>query len=177
MIDEMVDIFNPGDQLRPQMRRGLRAGTFSPSAAGHCAVVQPHEYLQPGILPDILEEYPDVFERCARAAVVIERGDTRDGMREERSDFLPCTSEPREELIPERKKAARRVIIGVVCASGFEVARLMLTKLSNRLGDRATFRAYGKDEITPGVIADTDFFVSTLNLDSLGIDYQSGSAR
>jgi mannitol/fructose-specific phosphotransferase system IIA component (Ntr-type) len=75
-----------------------------------------------------------------------------------------------EERILERQKAARRVVIGIVCASGFGVARLMLTKLSNHLGDKATFRAYGKDEITKRVIEDTDFFVSTLNLDSLGID-------
>ena len=121
------------------------------------------------ILKDIREEYPDVFRRCALASKVIER-EVREVVHDEEIGFLAMHFGAAEERILERQKAARRVVIGVICASGFGVARLMLTKLSNHLGDKATFRAYGKDEITPDVIADTDFFVSTLNLDSLGID-------
>ena len=121
------------------------------------------------ILKDIREEYPDVFHRCAQASRIIER-ETHEQVHDEEIGFLAMHFGAAEERILERQKAARRVVIGVICASGFGVARLMLTKLSNHLGDKATFRAYGKDEITSGVIEDTDFFVSTLNLDSLGID-------
>ena len=168
MIDEMVDIFNPAISYDLKCDEDFVRGLLVHLRPVIVRLFNHMNIFNP-ILPDILEEYPDVFERCAEASAVIER-ETHETVCSEEIGFLAMHFGAAEERILERKKAARRVIIGVVCASGFGVARLMLTKLSNRLGDKATFRAYGKDEITPGVIADTDFFVSTLNLDSLGID-------
>ena len=158
MIDEMIEIFNPSISYELKCDEDFVRGLLV--------------HLRPVIVRlfnHIREEYPDVFERCALAAKVIER-ETREVVHDEEIGFLAMHFGAAEERILERQKAARRVVIGVICASGFGVARLMLTKLSNHLGEKATFRAYGKDEITPGVIEDTDFFVSTLNLDSLGID-------
>ena len=168
MIDEMVEIFNPSISYELKCDEDFVRGLLVHLRPVIVRLFNHMNIFNP-ILKDIREEYPDVFERCARAAKVIER-ETGQVVHEEEIGFLAMHFGAAEERILERQKAARRVIIGVVCASGFGVARLMLTKLSNHLGDKATFRAYGKDEITPGVIADTDFFVSTLNLDSLGID-------
>ena len=168
MIDEMVEIFNPSIAYELKCDEDFVRGLLVHLRPVIVRLFNHMNIFNP-ILADIREEYPDVFDRCARAARVIER-ETHETVREEEIGYLSMHFGAAEERILERQKAARRVIIGVVCASGFGVARLMLTKLSNNLGDRATFRAYGRDEITPGVIADTDFFVSTLNLDSLGID-------
>lgn len=168
MIDEMVEIFNPSISYELKCDEDFVRGLLVHLRPVIVRLYNHMNIFNP-ILNDIRHEYPDVFERCARAAKVIER-ETREVVREEEIGFLAMHFGAAEERILERQKAARRVVIGVICASGFGVARLMLTKLSNHLGDKATFRAYGKDEITPGVIADTDFFVSTLNLDSLGID-------
>ena len=168
MIDEMVEIFNPSISYDLKCDEDFVRGLLVHLRPVIVRLFNHMNIFNP-ILPDIREEYPDVFARCARAAKVIER-ETREAVREEEIGFLAMHFGAAEERILERRKTARRVVIGVICASGFGVARLMLTKLSNHLGDRATFRAYGRDEITAGVIADTDFFVSTLNLDSLGID-------
>ena len=168
MIDEMVEIFNPSISYELKCDEDFVRGLLVHLRPVIVRLYNHMNIFNP-ILNDIRHEYPDVFERCARAAKVIER-ETREVVREEEIGFLAMHFGAAEERILERQKTARRVVIGVICASGFGVARLMLTKLSNHLGDKATFRAYGKDEITPGVIADTDFFVSTLNLDSLGID-------
>ncbi|MBP3876044.1 MAG: BglG family transcription antiterminator [Lachnospiraceae bacterium] len=168
MIDEMIEIFNPSISYELKCDEDFVRGLLVHLRPVIVRLLNHMNIFNP-ILKDIREEYPDVFQRCAQASKVIER-ETHEQVREEEIGFLAMHFGAAEERILERQKAARRVVIGVICASGFGVARLMLTKLSNHLGDRATFRAYGKDEITPGVIEDTDFFVSTLNLDSLGID-------
>lgn len=168
MIDEMIEIFNPSISYELKCDEDFVRGLLVHLRPVIVRLLNHMNIFNP-ILKDIREEYPDVFQRCAQASKVIER-ETHEQVREEEIGFLTMHFGAAEERILERQKAARRVVIGVICASGFGVARLMLTKLSNHLGDRATFRAYGKDEITPGVIEDTDFFVSTLNLDSLGID-------
>lgn len=168
MIDEMIEIFNPSISYELKCDEDFFRGLLVHLRPVIVRLLNHMNIFNP-ILKDIREEYPDVFQRCAQASKVIER-ETHEQVREEEIGFLAMHFGAAEERILERQKAARRVVIGVICASGFGVARLMLTKLSNHLGDRATFRAYGKDEITPGVIEDTDFFVSTLNLDSLGID-------
>lgn len=168
MIDEMIEIFNPLISYELKCDEDFVRGLLVHLRPVIVRLLNHMNIFNP-ILKDIREEYPDVFRRCAQASKVIER-ETHEQVREEEIGFLAMHFGAAEERILEQQKAARRVVIGVICASGFGVARLMLTKLSNHLGDRATFRAYGKDEITPGVIEDTDFFVSTLNLDSLGID-------
>ena len=168
MIDEMIEIFNPSISYELKCDEDFVRGLLVHLRPVIVRLLNHMNIFNP-ILKDIREEYPDVFQRCAQASKVIER-ETHEQVREEEIGFLTMHFGAAEERILERQKAARRVVIGVICASGFGVARLMLTKLSNHLGDKATFRAYGKDEITPGVIEDTDFFVSTLNLDSLGID-------
>ncbi len=168
MIDEMIEIFNPSISYELKCDEDFVRGLLVHLRPVIVRLFNHMNIFNP-ILNDIREEYPDVFERCALAAKVIER-ETHEVVHDEEIGFLAMHFGAAEERILERQKAARRVVIGVICASGFGVARLMLTKLSNHLGEKATFRAYGKDEITPGVIEDTDFFVSTLNLDSLGID-------
>ena len=168
MIDEMVEIFNPSISYELKCDEDFVRGLLVHLRPVIVRLFNHMNIFNP-ILHDIQEEYPDVFRRCSMASSVIER-ETKEKVPAEEVGFLAMHFGAAEERILERQKAARRVVIGIVCASGFGVARLMLTKLSNHLGDKATFRAYGKDEITASVIADTDFFVSTLNLDSLGID-------
>ena len=168
IIDEMIEIFNPTISYELKCDEDFVRGLLVHLRPVIIRLYNHMNIFNP-ILKDIREEYPDVFRRCALASKVIER-EVREVVHDEEIGFLAMHFGAAEERILERQKAARRVVIGVICASGFGVARLMLTKLSNHLGDKATFRAYGKDEITPDVIADTDFFVSTLNLDSLGID-------
>ena len=168
MIDEMIEIFNPSISYELKCDEDFVRGLLVHLRPVIVRLFNHMNIFNP-ILKDIREEYPDVFRRCAKAAKVIEH-ETHEVVHDEEIGFLAMHFGAAEERILERQKAARRVVIGVICASGFGVARLMLTKLSNHLGDKATFRAYGKDEITKRVIEDTDFFVSTLNLDSLGID-------
>lgn len=122
------------------------------------------------LLSEIKEEYPDMFLRCKKAAKVIEE-EIGIAVSEEEVGFLAMHFGAAEERALSLRSARRRVHIGIVCASGFGVAQLMSSKLKGQLGDGVKIVAYGKEELTPEVIAKTDFFVSTMNLDDYGVDY------
>ena len=122
------------------------------------------------ILDDIKEEYADIFEACRRAANVITE-ETGYEVNEEEVGFLAMHFGAAQERVRENKQYTRKVNIGIVCASGFGVARLMMTRLKDKLGDRAILKAYGKGEINKYVVSGTDIFVTTMNLDMLPVDY------
>ena len=122
------------------------------------------------VLDDIREEYGDIFEACRRASQVITE-ETGYEVSEEEVGFLAMHFGAAQERVRENKQYTRKVNIGIVCASGFGVARLMMTRLKDKLGDRAILKAYGKGEINKYVVSGTDFFISTMNLDQLPVDY------
>ena len=122
------------------------------------------------VLDDIREEYREIFEACRRAAQVITE-ETGYEVGEAEVGFLAMHFGAAQERVLENKQYTRKVNIGIVCASGFGVARLMMTRLRDQLGDRAILKAYGKGEINKYVVTGTDFFISTMNLDQLPVDY------
>ncbi len=123
------------------------------------------------LLDSIKSEYPDIFEDCKRAAQVITE---RTGLvpNEAEIGYLSMHFGAAKEKIESRRKKHRTVNVGVICASGFGLARLMLAKLSSKLSDcDVSFYAYGSDEITDYVTKKTDFFISSINVDALEVDY------
>ena len=74
------------------------------------------------------------------------------------------------ERIKGNKAFTRSVSIGIVCASGFGIARLMMTRLQNKLPKNVQLQAYGSDSVTEEVLKETDFFVSSLPLSLPGAD-------
>ncbi len=122
------------------------------------------------ILKDIKEEYPDVFEKSRRAAAVL--GNAVDAsVSEEEIGFLAMHFGAAQERIKKVNKQTRKVDIGVVCSSGFGLAKLMIARLSESLGERANFKSYGKNDITPFIASRTDFFVSTFDLSEDDVDF------
>lgn len=122
------------------------------------------------ILQDILTEYPEYFEKCSRAAQVITRH-TGLPVKEEEVGYLTMHFVAAEERLLHRHHQGRKVQIGIVCASGFGVARLMMTKLSMELQDQAILQAYGKEELSAYVVSHTDFFITTMEMDRTEVDY------
>ena len=76
-------------------------------------------------------------------------------------------------------EACRRASRVITEETGYEVneeevgflAMHFMTRLKDKLGNKAILKAYGKGEINKYVITGTDFFVSTMNLDQLPVDY------
>lgn len=169
IVDGMIDIYN--ERLAPQLKsdedfvRGLMVHLrpVFVRLKGGMNIYNP-------LLQQIKEEYEDIFERCKKAAVLIEEA-TGVKVGDEEVGFLAMHFGAAEEKALSNFKSTRRVNIGIVCASGFGVARLMMAKLEKSLGAKALLRAFGRDELNDEVKSQADFFVSTLNLDSAGVDY------
>ncbi|MBQ7148627.1 MAG: BglG family transcription antiterminator [Pseudobutyrivibrio sp.] len=123
------------------------------------------------LLPQIIAEYPEVYQDCKKASQVIF----------ERTGLMPNDAEigylcmhfgAAKEKIDSRKRKRRTVNIGVICASGFGVAQLMMAKLKNQFAnDDIVIKAYGFDEITEHIMSRTDFFISILEMEDFATDY------
>ncbi len=169
IIDRMIDAYDCGvaDSLREdeEFLRGLLIH-LRPVLVRLRSGMHIHN----PVLEDIRAEYPEVLKASERAAAVLEQ-ETGCRVSIEETGFLAMHFGAAQERLREQSQYTRRVLIGIVCASGFGVARLMMSRLSTSIGDRAILRAYGRGEIDQHVMEGTDFFVSTLNLDSLPVDY------
>ena len=169
MIDRMIDVYDKSiaNELKEdeEFLRGLLVH-LRPVLIRLSTGLRIHN----PILEDIKQEYADIFESCRRASYVITQ-ETGYEVNEEEVGFLAMHFGAAQERVRENKLFTRKVNIGIVCASGFGVARLMMTRLKDKMGDRAILKAYGKGEINKYVISGTDFFVSTMNLDQLPVDY------
>ncbi len=123
------------------------------------------------LLPEIKQEYPEVYADCMKAARVVQ---DRTGLvlNEAEVGYLAMHFGAAREKIESRKRKKRTVNIGVICASGFGVAQLMMAKLKREFADwDIVFKAYGIDEITQHTISRTDFFISSIRVDDLAVDY------
>ncbi len=123
------------------------------------------------LLPQIRQEYPEVYADCKKAARVVT---DRTGLvlNDAEIGYLAMHFGAAREKIESRKRKKRTVTIGVICASGFGVAQLMMAKLKSEFADwDIVFKAYGIDEITQHTISRTDFFISSIGVDDLAVDY------
>lgn len=115
------------------------------------------------VLADIKKTYPKVYERCLAVSKVLERWVGKP-VPEEETGFLAIHFGAAEVRLEGTKEEIRQVRVGVVCASGIGISRLMSSKLERVFKERIVVKTYGKNDITPYIIAHTDFFVSSLAL-------------
>lgn len=115
------------------------------------------------LLEQIKEEYPEIFQKCQKVSKVLEE-ELSTRVPEEETGFLAIHFGAAILRLEEEKEQRRKVYIGVVCASGIGISRLMLTKIEKYLGMRGELTAYGKGDLTPYVLERTDFLVSTIPL-------------
>ena len=170
IIDGMIDVFDP------ELARELKVD--DDFIRGLMVHLEPALYrmkndmtISNPLLLQIKQEYPEVFEKCEKAAEVIGE---KTGLvaNEAEIGYLAMHFGAAKERIDSRKRKKRTVTIGVICASGFGVAQLMMAKLKSHFSDwDIVLKAYGVDEITQHTVSRTDFFISSINVDDLGVDY------
>ncbi len=121
------------------------------------------------VLEDIKQSYPDIFERSRRAAAVLEEWMGKP-IPETEIGFLTIHFGAAQVRMEGKKENIRRVTVGVVCASGIGISRLMLTKLDRIFRERIQMETYGQSDITPYIAGKIDFFVSSIALKSADVD-------
>ncbi len=115
------------------------------------------------VLEDVKHTYPDIFERCKLVGAVIEKWVEKE-IPEEEVGFLAIHFGAAMVRLQEQTEQLRRVMIGVVCASGIGISRLMSLKIEKIFRDRVVVKSYGKEDITQFIEMNTDFFVSNMKL-------------
>ncbi|MDO4615727.1 MAG: BglG family transcription antiterminator, partial [Lachnospiraceae bacterium] len=169
LIDQMIDLYNP--KLAYEMKSDE---DFLEGLLMHLRPVvvrlKNHLDIYNPILADIQAEYSDVFFRCRQAAAVLERA-MNTAISDEEIGFLAMHFGAVEEKIRKAQQIRRKVYIGVVCASGFGLARLMVARIRDHITSNIELHAYGREELTPFVISRNDFFVSSFDLTEAGVDY------
>ncbi|NLP33646.1 MAG: BglG family transcription antiterminator, partial [Clostridiales bacterium] len=121
------------------------------------------------LLPQIKETYPDIFEKCIAIGKLIEDKlgykvpDTEIG-------YLAMHFGAAIVRLENQKESKRKVTIGIVCASGIGISRLMYAKLDHLLKEQAYITTYGKEDLSPSVLSKLDFLISSIPLEDMGID-------
>lgn len=168
LIDAMIDAFDSRQTYMLRCDEEFIRGLFvhlQPAIVrltNHLNIINP-------LLDDIKEEYADTFQKSIRAARVLEKA-IGAAVSEEEIGYLTIHFGAALERMKGKTAFTRKVSVGIVCASGFGVARLTMTRLRNKLSAAVSLKTYGKGDLTPEVIKATDFFVSSLPLNRPDID-------
>lgn len=121
------------------------------------------------VLDEIKSSYPEIFERSRRAAAVLERQIGKP-IPETEIGFLTIHFGAAQVRMEGRKENLRQVSVGIVCASGIGISRLMLSKLEKIFKESIQMEAYGQNDITPYIASKVDFFISSISLKQLDAD-------
>lgn len=122
-----------------------------------------HMTIQNPLLDHIKQEYSDIYVKCEWVVKAIEE---RYGYQvpETETGFIAIHFGAALVRLEERKESKRKVYVGVVCASGIGISRLMLSKISRQFMDRIDVNAYGSYELNQLLTEKLDFIISTVPL-------------
>lgn len=115
------------------------------------------------LLDQIKRDYAAIFERCRSVAEVIEEHYGYP-VPEPEIGYLAIHFGAAMARLESSREVKRKVNMGVVCASGIGISRLMCSRINRFFNDRINLTAYGLNDLSPYVLERTDFFVSTLQL-------------
>ncbi len=121
------------------------------------------------LLSQIKETYPSIYERSMKVGRLITE---RFGfiVPDEEIGFLAMHFGAACVRLENNRESKRKVDIGIVCASGIGISRLMHSKLKRFLKERAELVTYGKEDLTPLQLSKMDFLISSINLDDVDAD-------
>lgn len=128
-----------------------------------------HMNISNPLLQQIKESYPDIFEKSRKVGKLIEEK-YHCQVPESEIGFLAMHFGAATVRLENQKESKRKVSVGIVCASGIGISRLMLTKMRRFLKDRADITTYGKEDLNSSVLARLDFLISSINLSDVDAD-------
>ncbi len=122
--------------------------------------------IQNPVLEEIKQSYGEIFEKCKAVSKVIQEWTGKE-VPEAETGFLALHFGAALVRLEDKKEHLRQVSVGIVCASGIGISRLMSSKIEKAFRDRVHITAYGKNDVTPYITSNTDFFISSISLEQI----------
>lgn len=167
LVNDMIDAFDPEQGYLMKQDDGFIQGLLAHLQPTLVRLVYGMQIPNP-VLEDIKDSYPDMYRSCEKVAKVLEDY-TGKQVPEQEIGFLTVHFGAAMVRLEGRKEEIRKVQAGVVCSSGIGISRLMSSKLEKVFRGRMELSAYGKKDITPYIAGKTDFFISSIPMDGLGV--------
>lgn len=167
LVNDMIDAFDPEQGYLMKQDDGFIQGLLAHLQPTLVRLVYGMQIPNP-VLEDIKDSYPDMYRSCEKVAKVLEAY-TGKQVPEQEIGFLTVHFGAAMVRLEGRKEEIRKVQAGVVCSSGIGISRLMSSKLEKVFRGRMELAAYGKKDITPYIAGKTDFFISSIPMDGLGV--------
>lgn len=162
LINELIDAFDPDIAFELKQDEEFIQGILA-HLQPTMVRLRNHMRIANPVLQDIKQDYGETFANCQRAVKVLENW-LGMPVPEEETGFLTIHFGAALVRLEGRRENLRKVYVGVVCASGIGISRLMMTKLEKTFKDRVILNAYGKNDITPYIASRIDFFVTSIPL-------------
>ncbi len=168
LVNEMINAFDSGNAFAIKQDNEFIQGLLAHLQPTFIRLIHDMKISNP-VLEDIRQSYPEIFERSKRAAEVLEQWLGKP-VPETEIGFLTIHFGAALVRMEGKKENIRQVSVGIVCASGIGISRLMLSKLEKIFKERIQLETYGQNDITPYVASKVDFFVSSIALKNLDAD-------
>lgn len=168
LVNEMINAFDSENAFAIKQDNEFIQGLLAHLQPTFIRLIHDMKIANP-VLEDIKQTYPETFEGSRRAAKVLEQWIGKP-VPETEIGFLTIHFGAAQVRMEGKKENIRRVSVGIVCASGIGISRLMLSKLETVFKDRIHLETYGQNDITPYVASKVDFFVSSIMLKQLDVD-------
>lgn len=168
MMNEMIDAYDKEAAFALKQDNEFIQGLLAHLQPTFIRLLYDMKIANP-VLEEIKSSYPDIFEKSKNVARVLEKW-VQKPVPEEETGFLAVHFGAAMVRMEGKQENLRRVRVGIVCASGIGISRLMLSKLDKMFKDRLWMETYGKNDITPYIISKTDFFISSISLKNVDAD-------
>ncbi len=168
LVNEMINAFDSENAFAIKQDNEFIQGLLAHLQPTFIRLIHDMKISNP-VLEDIRQSYPEIFERSRRAAEVLEQWLGKP-VPETEIGFLTIHFGAALVRMEGKKENIRQVSVGIVCASGIGISRLMLSKLEKIFKERIQLETYGQNDITPYVASKVDFFVSSITLRNLDAD-------
>ncbi|MFI3251066.1 MAG: BglG family transcription antiterminator [Eubacteriales bacterium] len=167
LMDEMIYAFDPEKAFHLKQDEEFLHGLIAHLQPTLVRLTYQMEIHNP-ILPEIKENYLDIFTKCQKVAEVMEKtlGKT---IPEGEIGFITLHFGAALVRLEEKSVQRRTVNVGLVCSSGIGISHMMYSKLVKIFKDRISLTSYGKRELVSSVYEREDFLVSAVSLKNCGI--------
>ncbi len=161
LINKMIDAYDPAIAFELKQDDHFINGLLTHLQPTLIRIVNDMVITNP-LLDQIKKQYPSEFEKCLKVGQVLEDF-THKPVPEGEIGFLAMHFGSASIRLKLANKKARRVNVGVICATGIGLSRLMGASLEKIYGDKIRVYPFSKaDAFRDDII---DFYLSSIKID------------